>query len=323
MNDAKLAHKERTVKEMLDDLSPEDRDVFDLVVGAAVEGENLGDYDDVVARYNAFSPNVKHLIDFMVGAALAEELEHADLMVDNFLAHFGVKGMKWGQRKSRPSVSSSNSSARLSYQAKNTPENRKEARAKVKSGSGTLADAHLAATKSVGHRVVNAALGDKHYWKRQLQIAGAGLAGVALATVGVDAMPEGLMSSIGEAFAGPGVAGQHAISNGNTGVTSIQSNADIGRTLVGATVLSATGGAAYVANQVSQVTNLGRAIFGNKRVDASYAALGKNLKERQTTGSKNVQKILTKQGGLRKRDLKHEDPLGSFLSAHADVKLEF
>lgn len=320
-----LAHKERTVADMLSDLDEEERTVFDLVVGAAIEGEDLSDYETIVDQFVALPQNVKYLAAFMVGAGVEENLAHADLKVDNFLAHFGVKGMKWGVRKStKPaSASSGNTTARLSYQSQNTPENRKAARAKVKAGAATMAEAHLAATKSTGHRVVNAMLGDKHYWKRQLQIVGGVVAGVALGTVGVDAMPEGLMSSIGETFAGPGVAGQHVITNSNTGASSIQSNADIGRTLVGATVISVTGGAAYVANQVSQVTNLGRAIFGNKRVDASYAALGKNLKERQTTGSKNIQKTLVKQGGLRKKDLKHDDMLGSFLHAHADVKLEF
>lgn len=317
-----LAHEgERTVGDVLNAMSAEDRDFFDLIVGAAVDGVDLSEDESIVAQYDALPVNIKYLIDFMVGNVLAENLQHSDPVVNNFLAHFGVKGMQWGKRKAESGASMNSEAPRLSKMAKNTSENRSAARAKVKSGNGTLADAHLAATKSTGHRVGNALLGDKHYWKRQFQITGAVVAGVALATVGVDAMPDGIVSSIGETFAGHGVAGQHVITNQSTGQVSIQSNAQIGRTLLGGTILGVTTAAGYVANTTSQVTNLGRAIFGNKRVDASYAALGKNAGERQTTGSKNVQKVLGKQGGLRKKDLQQSEPLDNFLSHHASASL--
>lgn len=318
--DVSLGHKGRTVQDMLNDLTPDEREIFDLVIGAAVDNVDLSAYDDLVERYDALPVNVKHVVDFMVGAAMAEDLAHADLDVNNFLAHFGVKGMRWGFRKTEGGAAPTGA-ARLSYSDRNTPEGRAAARAKVKGGGGTLADAHLAATKSTGHRVVNAVLGDKHYWKRQVQIVGGVVAGIALATVGVDAMPEGLMSSIGESVAGKGVGGEHLISPSNGKVPYLESNANIGRTLVGATILGATSVAGQVAGVTTQVTNVGRAIFGNKRIDESYAALGKNVTERQTTGSKQVQKILKKQGGLRGRNLKQAEPLDNFLSHHASVSM--
>lgn len=43
-----------------------------------------------------------------------QEVEHSDLLVDNFLAHYGVKGMKWGVRRKSTGSSSKSSSKKSS-----------------------------------------------------------------------------------------------------------------------------------------------------------------------------------------------------------------
>lgn len=78
--------------------------------------------------------------------------------VEDFLQHVGVKGMKWGVRRS-------------------------ELSSKVRSGQGTIAEAHQAALKSTGHRAANFFLGDKTYWKRSAQILGITAAAIAVAAI--------------------------------------------------------------------------------------------------------------------------------------------
>src|SRR4051812_14450694 len=91
----------KTVQDVVDALSAEKRDLFDLVVGASVEGEQLPADDATTKTYASFSADEKNVLDFVVGGLLVKDSSaaHSDDLVENFLAHHGVKGMKWGVRK--------------------------------------------------------------------------------------------------------------------------------------------------------------------------------------------------------------------------------
>jgi len=304
-----LAHKDRTLQDIIDEMTPAQRELMDLIIGAAVEDEVIDD-DDVVAQALALPEEQRQLIDFIVGGHLAKEeddsLEQDNMRVNNFLAHYGVKGMKWGVRKRNVSDGESRKSGAPAYSSPkgsgvdglmsvNTRENRKVARAKVRAGNATAQEAHLAALKSTGHRVANAFLGDKSYWR-----------GMAT-TVGIGG------AVIGASLAAPALLPASAL-----GVTS-------------AAVLSGTTSAGIVGIQVSsavlQVTNIIRAVQGNQRIYESYSQLGNNIANNYEKGLKRTAKILRKDGGLSsgktKKLLKQSDDLrvNGFLEHHLGTSL--
>lgn len=335
-----LAHKERTIQDILDDMSPEQRELMDLIVGAAVEDEVIDD-PDVIADYDKLSTELKFLIDFIVGSVLAQQeggsLSQDALRVNGFLAHFGVKGMKWGvrntdrgsggsggsasksQKKPQAPLVGNGSAAKLSGSTMNTKENRAAARKQLRKGDASAETAHVAALKSTGHRVANAFLGDKTYWKGIAITAGvAGAtygAGLALPVL----LPAGALAAIGNAtvFAASGgmagASGATAAAYGVTGIAAVTS--------------TAVGVGTVVASTTLQVTNLVRAVRGNSRIDASYERLGNTLISNQKAGMKRTAKILSKDGGTSRRKtrkaLSQSDDLrvGEFLSHHASVDL--
>lgn len=301
---SELTHKERTLQDIIDEMTPEQRETMDLVVGAAVEDEVIDD-DTIVARAEALPLEQRQLIDFLVGSVLDQQesasLEQSNLRVNNFLEHYGVKGMKWGVRKRDLSDGQSRGGGKSAYSAPkgggvdglmsvNTKENRSVARAKVRAGNATAQEAHLAALKSTGHRVANAFLGDKSYWR-----------GMAT-TVGIGG------AVIGASLAAPALLPASAL-----GVTS-------------AAVLSGTTSAGIVGIQVSgavlQVTNIIRAVQGNQRIYESYSQLGNNIANNYQAGMKRTAKILRKDGGLSsgksKKALKQSNDLrvNNFLEHH-------
>lgn len=336
---AALVHKERTVQDMLDDMTPEQRETMDLIVGAAVEDEVIDD-PQVVADYDALSTELKFLIDFVVGNVLAQqeggELSQDNLRVTSFLAHFGVKGMKWGvrntdragggggsasksQRKPPAPLVGNGSAAKLSGSTMNTKENRAAARKQLRKGNASAETAHVAALKSTGHRVANAFLGDKTYWKGMAITAGVAGATIGAGILAPAIMPAGALAAVGNAtvFAASGgtfgASGATAAAYGVTGIS------------------AATTGAAYVgasvASSVLGITNLVRAVRGNSRIDVSYERLGSTLVANQKAGMKRTAKILSKDGGTSRRKtrkaLSQSDDLrvGEFLSHHASVDL--
>lgn len=302
-----LAHKERTLQDIIDEMTPNQRELMDLIVGAAVEDEVIDD-DDIVEKAEALPLEQRQLIDFVVGSLLDQQdregLEQSNLRVNNFLAHYGVKGMKWGVRKRDDDSRATNKSMPYSgpkggttndLAAVNTRENRKVARAKVRAGNATAQEAHLAALKSTGHRVTNAFLGDKTYWKGMAKTAG-----VAGTLIGV------------------GLAGPALIPASALGVTSAAVfSASVSTGLVGG----------QVAGTVLQVTNLIRAVQGNQRIYDSYAQLGNNVAANYKKGLDRTAKILRKDGGLSarksKKALRQSDDLRvtNFLEHHAGVSL--
>lgn len=304
--------KERTMQDVLDDMSPEQKDLLDLIVGAAVEDQDLSGNPEVVSAYESLSDDHKFLINYVAGIALEEDLEHDALRVGAFLAHFGVKGMRWGVRNvDRPA-----GAPRLSKTAKNTAVNRREAREKVKAGSATLGDAHLAALKSTGHRVLNVVAGDKTYWKRSAIAAGVAVGAAGLVAAGPMVLPASLMASIGSTVAGTSGVGGYVAVQGQ-GLVALSTIGAQAFTSIGATGVGVGLG---VAQQVNSVTNLVRGVRGNARINKSYAALGKAISQRQTAGTKRVNKILNRDGGLRNKDLKH-GALDSFLALHGSKSL--
>ena len=295
---SELRHSERTLQDEMDDMTPEKKEAQAHIVGAALSDVDLS--DDVIKEYNSFSDVEKMVTAFLVGNILAEEsnsLKQSDMgLVENFLAHFGVKGMRWGVTTSRSS-----------------------ARAKVKSGGATLGEAHGAALKSTGHRAINAFTGDKTFWKRTAITAGVAVTVAAAATAAPLVLPTSTLVAIGASVTGStSVAGVGLVSG------SLVNLAEVGAaTIFSAGVSSATvgAGAATIANVVG---NTYRAVAGNSKINKSYASLGQTMSNRQNTGTKRINKMLNKEGSIAKRDLKHEGvDLDSFIAHHASTKLSF
>jgi hypothetical protein len=206
-------------------------------------------------------------------------------------------------RKPPPPLVGSGTTARLSGSTMNTKENRQAARKQVRRGNATAEVAHVAALKSTGHRVANAFLGDKSYWK-----------GVALAT--------GIVGAVGLA---PAVLPASALGAIGAAVTGAAANSAVG-VAAGSTALT---GSAYLGAQLAgtglQIANLVRAVRGNSRIDASYERLGNAAVASTKKGMKQTAKILRKDGGLSrtKRALRQSDDLrvASFLEHHATASL--
>jgi hypothetical protein len=323
ITDQSLAHKERTLQDIIDEMTPDQRDLMDLIIGAAVEDEVIDD-DDVVEKALALPEEQRQLIDFVIGGILSMEevnLAQSNLRVNNFLAHFGVKGMKWGIRNvDRPGGSAGSTSksqqkppklvgasntVKLSNSTKNTPEERQDARKAVRKGNATAEQAHVAALKSTGHRVANAFLGDKSYWKGVA--ATVGIAGAVALSPAV--LPAGVLGAIGAAVTGASATSAVGVAAGSSAVTS---SAYVGM---------------QVAGTVLKVTNLVRAVRGNSRIDDSYARLGSNITSSYKKGMDRTAKILRKDGGLSgrktKKALKQSDELrvSNFLEHHLGVSL--
>jgi hypothetical protein len=288
-----IEHAGPTVQDILDALTPQERGTFDLILGASVDGIDLSDDAETVAAYNAFSDDQKNVLGFLTGLAVdmdidddlidEDELEEdaeneaelrqsaiADLASD-ILTHSGVKGMKWGVRNDRSGDGSSTSSpkppkaTKLNKMDSNTRISRKMLRDKVKQGEATIGEAHKAAIKSKGHRVLNFVTGDRKYWVSQLKITG-----VTAAVIGVAAL--GTVTGVLPATALGGVA-----------------------------VTALTG--AQGAGLVTGVTNAGRAILGNRRINNSYQKLGTHVNDLARKGDDKIKNTLNKQGGIRKKFL--------------------
>lgn len=319
-----IEHKDKTLQDLYDEFTPSQKELIDLIVGAAVEDEDLSGQADVISEFNALSDIQKDLVDFIVGSAAFREetLEHsADLTTEDFLAHFGVKGMRWGVRKKDDGGGSSGGSsktakkdrraglvdggARLSKSTDNTALSRRAAREKVRVGTATMKEAHVASLKSNGHRTVNALLGDKTYWKRVAQYSVAGLAiGGAIAAAPF-VLPTSTLAAVGVWSAGAAGAS-----------LSTSAAATAGAAVFTAAGVSTGSIVAEVGVGVSQVTNLVRAVRGNARVDKSYAKLGNTVHKNQRDGNKKVMKVFNKNGGIAKRKLKHSDVTAEDLVTH-------
>jgi len=323
-----LAHKDRTLQDIIDEMTSEQRELMDLIVGAAVEDEVIDD-DDVVAAALALPEEHLQLINFVVGGLLSkaesDELEQSNLRVNKFLEHYGVKGMQWGVRNvDRPAGGSGGSASKsqtkpaktpalvgaanttkLSNSTKNTADERKAARQAVRKGTATAEDAHVAALKSTGHRVANAFLGDKTYWKGIA--ATAGVAGAVALSPAV--LPVGVLGAIGAAVTGASASSAVGVAAGST---ALSASAYLGAQIAGTTL---------------QVTNLVRAVRGNSRIDESYARLGSNVTSSYKKGMDRTAKILRKDGGGSgrkiKKALKQSDELrvNNFLEHHATASL--
>lgn len=293
---SEMHHATRTIQDIYDEMSPEQKDTVDLIIGASLEGLDLEGDAEVVAAYDGLTREQQAFIHFVVGnAPNSEAIEQSDLGNSDSLAHFGVKGMRWGVRRD-DSGGGSTGGSKVKLVDTISKNQRAELRAKVKAGSGTLGDAHLAALKTKGHRVTNALLGDKTYWKRQAVIAGALAVGTGIALAAPAVMPAATLAAIGS----------YAYGTAGLGL-SAASNAALGSSLVTNLIATGTGSAAGVASNVVGVTNLLRAVRGNARIEKSYHTLGKNLRDAQTKGSEKVQKTLNRSGSIRNKVL-HSDP---------------
>lgn len=274
-----IAHADpKTVQDIMDNMLDEERAVFDLIVGAAIDGVDLSDDDETMVGYDLMSDEEKGVLSFVVGAITADDYNTDEVLkqsaiddlAGDIIEHSGVPGMKWGVHKDKSGTSKPSS---LSKSDANTRANRKEARSVVKTGKSTLGDAHKAALKSKGHRVVNGFLGDKTYWKRALVIAGVTLAGVGI-------------------VATPGLLPAAAVMSVGSGIIS----------------------AGTIAGHINAVDNVVRAVRGNARINKSYDSLGTKVHDTIQSGDTKVKKTLGINGGIRNKflnDIKAPDKTNS------------
>lgn len=289
-----LQHADRTLADVMGDMSADDREIFDIIVGATLEGTDLSVDPSYAEAFDSLEPIAQAIAAFVVGSAQSSDmqLEHSALdsaveVRDEDLLQYGKKGMKWGVRNDDSGSSGPPRMSKILNSTINTKEIRKDARAQVKAGTASLAIAHVAAVKSTGHRVTNGVLGDKTYWKRAAAIAGVGAtvgAGLALAPA---ALPAGALLGITHLTAGT--------------ISSVG-------TIAAATAYNTAALTNYISNGV-------RAVTGNKKVDASFSKLGRDAMLRQNQGTKAIQKTLRKNGSLRKKDLRQSMDLAKSVSA--------
>lgn len=291
---------EEIIQDIFDKMSKEDLDLHAIVIGAAINDETVDD-QDLIKRYDNLPEINKHLIDFVVGNTIAEKsVKHGMIDVDDFLAHYGVKGMKWGVRRY-------DRSGGLSRSSSNTAQNRAAARASVRSSKSTTAkEKHLAGLKSKGHRAINALSGDKTFWKRMAITTGIAVASVTVPLIGAYALPTSVLSAIGGTSLATWAVGSSAAQYLTT--------AQIGQWVLGTAGAYGAAGTAAVGTAANVVGNVGRAVAGNALIDKSYANLGKTVTNRQKSGRRKVTKALRVAAGVDDRTLMQSDILGVFLS---------
>jgi len=308
-----LMHADQTVQDVVNSMSTDQRDLLNLIVGAAVEGETLPPDANVIHSYDAMSNQQKDVIDFIVSGVLTpdDSMQQSDA-VGEFLAHHGVKGMKWGVRKDRLTISSGRGENKVTT---DYGKSSSATRAQVKAGNGTLLDAHMAALKSRGRRATNAFLGDKTYWKRAGIITAATAAGVGAALLAPAVLPTGILAAVGAHVVTTTSIAGHVVAATTPHTTTAAIAA--GKMAVSHFGLagSLTGG--KLAGLHNTVTNTGRALRGNARINRSMEKLGTDLMKNQREGSKQVQKVLNRNGSIAMKNLKHDDDLvGNFLAHH-------
>lgn len=205
-----MAEKTMTIQDVLDS-SGEQLDLIHLVIGAAVSNKDLSSDPEVVSQYDALSVEQKEIINFIVGAKVSKELNLKHTTdVEEFLSHFGVKGMRWGIRKDD-------------------------------GPSG-----NPAALKSTGRRVANGILGDKTFWRNTAIIAGATGAGVAASLALPSVIPAATLVTIAQYGGGAlGLSGYATTASLAAFGSQIVTTLGLGATaLVGGASLSAS----YLAN---------------------------------------------------------------------------
>jgi len=231
--------KTQTIQDVLDSSSGEQRDVMDIVVGAALANESLSDNPEIISKYDALSIEQKEIINFIVGAKLSgiSQLKH-QMDVEEFLSHFGVKGMRWGIRNDDKSSGKSSTSSQ----------------------------------KSAGHRAINAVLGDKTFWKNTAIIDGVTGAGMAASFALPAVMPASIVvaageisaSALGLSYSAIGGVMANPLTTGSL-ATAFTTTAAFGEVVITAMGVSATALAGSAAAVTNAVANLGRAIVGSHK----------------------------------------------------------
>lgn len=316
----------KTVQDIFDEMSDVQKDAAALLFGAIAENDEAVGGDTVVSGdqtleevFNSLSSLQLNTIAFIAGG-IEPEAQHSDISADEeflgeFLEHFGVKGMRWGVRKDRP-TSTTGAKIPLSKSAKNNEASRREARLKVKQNKATLEEAHVAGLKSTGHRVANGFLGDKTFWKKTGVAAALTAAGAYGSLFVPGLLPDKFIEELGT-FAAVGTMG--------SGIALVP-KADLERSVVAAGELAVTAASAAAVGTVGAVAvganavgNVARAVRGNARVSKSYekAKVGRLLEEHQSAGTAKTHTILKRNGSLKVR---HDDEfMGDFLE-HFGIK---
>lgn len=298
-----------TVQDIIDQMTPEQKDLQATIVGAALENTNLSGNPEIVESYLQLPVEHKSIIDFIVGNLLAEDsvLKHDDLWYSESLEHYGVKGMKWGVIRDK--ISSPDS---LSRSSSNTAAGRASASAAVKRGNPTLKQTHLASLKSNGHRAINALSGDKTFWRRMAITTGITTAVVGATVAAPFVLPAGVLSAIGSTGVAASMMGTHT--------AAAYTAKEVGIWAVATTGVYGALGTAAVGTAGNVVGNTTRAVAGNALINKSYDRLAKNLQSRHSAGRQRVNNILKGATGIRDKDLlKHDDITPPTLSEMAHI----
>jgi len=223
--------KTQTIQDVLDSSSGEQRDVMDIVVGAALANESLSDNPEIISKYDALSIEQKEIINFVVGSKLSgmSQLKH-QMDVEEFLSHFGVKGMRWGIRNDDKGSGKSSASSQ----------------------------------KSSGHRTINAVLGDKTFWKRTAAIAGITATGIVASQFVPAILPASAVVSVGKLVLNGeyGMDVAQALTTVSGTIPTVEQVGEVVITAAVANVAVVTGAAAQLGNYA---TNVGRAIVGSHK----------------------------------------------------------
>jgi hypothetical protein len=287
------ADTEPTVNDVFSWMTDDKKDLVAILTAAEDEEFSDDELDAMYSIYEDMDDIEIDVMNFIVGST-NEPITHSVDSLAEEIMHFGTKGMKWGVRNSDSLLRGSASThvtlsgrIRGKDQAVNVKglTVRQVAKRAVKSGNATLGQAHMAAMKSKGHRVVNAFLGDKTYWKRSLAIAAVSSVAAGVIVVGPGLLPVAAVSGAAAAKA-----------------------------------LAVTGMASYAANTANAVSNVYRAVVSTGKINKSYEALGKSVNKSQRSGSDKVTKLLSKNGSIPRKRLtnrvKHSEVDGVFIQHH-------
>ena len=292
----------KTVQDVFDEMTDVQKDAAALLFGALAENDESVGGDTLVNEsqtlldvYSSMSLTEKALVDFVAGgieaSARHDDISSDDEFMEDFLEHYGVKGMRWGVR--RQDRTTGPGKVALSKSARNNSAARREARVKVGQRVASLDEAHVAGLKSTGHRVANAFLGDKTFWKRAVGIAVATGAGWAISAYGPGMLPDDVINAVAKRDFGNDAVAERIVKNDPeyARVMGEHQLATIG--------LLATAGTAAVATSANSITNLGRAVRGNARISKSHAQLGEALVKHQGKGSDKTKRVLQRNGSIK------------------------
>lgn len=317
----------QTIGSLFNGMSKEQGAAVSVIFGAIAKNDDNVDATTRLgnttlgAAYNSLSLVQKQAVSFLAGG-IDSSLEHSvEEKVDEVLAHFGIKGMRWGVRND-PGTGGRKPTTKLSANV-----NRSDimgARARVFKGNANLGDAHVAALRTTGERIKAGLLADKTFWKRAgiaTAIGATGLAaGAGAALVAPAVLPAGFLAYLGGAgtttviatgaVTSTGVGGATAAAGGYGAAVTVTTPVAVaiasGASQLGSAIATTAVGGALAGIGSAAVSNVRRAVTGNSQINKSYETVGKKAHQHYTKGNASVTKVLKRNSG-KQIDIKQSE----------------